>query len=84
MTRKRTRAAFEGSDDSVDLDASENGTSSLNKRLRSTIEADTGEDQLAADSIYEVVGVMRNKYVFKTRPKPINAKLMMKKKAKKP
>ena len=40
---------------------------------------------LKVDSEYEIVGVMRSKYIFKTRPKPINnAKAMMKKKAKKP
>ena len=80
ITRKRVR------------DESSSGASDVpgGKRRRredgdSESEFDGAGGGLKVDSEYEIVGVMRSKYIFKTRPKPINnAKAMMKKKAKKP
>lgn len=85
VTRKRARAVYDSSDDraAVDDSLTEKDSSKV-KRQRSNAESECGSDELVVDSTYEVVGIMRNKYVFKTRPKPINAKLAMNTKAKKP
>lgn len=84
VTRKRAREAYEGSENRGEVDDSTGKTDSSAKRQRSSAESEGDDDEVAVDSTYEIVGVMRNKYVFKTRPKPINAKLAMSKKANKP
>jgi hypothetical protein len=93
VARKRAHAAADntsscsGSDGSNSEGRSSNGSSSSSSSSReggSNKKRRRGDDGLNAESEYEIVGVMRSKYVFKTRPKPINAKGFLKKAKKQP
>lgn len=84
ITRKRVRD--EGRRDGSSSESE--GPSSKKRRPGSDAresELDELTGKLNVDSEYEIVGVMRSKYIFKTRPKPINnMRAMTKKRAKKP